>query len=67
MADFCLKCFNEMTKCDYDETDVIEEWGICEGCGEYKKVVVDLRGHGLLGTLGRLIISIFKKRKGNEV
>ena len=44
MADFCLKCFNKMNGTHYTKGDVIERYAICEGCAEYKKCVIDLRG-----------------------
>ena len=47
MADFCLECFNKIHRTKYTKFDVIEEWGICEECGEQKIVVVDLRGYGI--------------------
>jgi hypothetical protein len=47
MAEFCLKCFNKVNDTNYSKFDVIEEWGICEECGEHTVVVVDLRGFGL--------------------
>jgi len=48
MADFCLKCFNQINDSHYSKFDVIEEWGICEECGEHTNVVVDFRCFGLL-------------------
>lgn len=51
MADFCLKCFNKVNDSNYSKFDVIEEWGICEECGEHTNVVVDLRGYGLLNSI----------------
>lgn len=51
MADFCLKCFNKINGSNYSEFDVIQELGICEECGEYKDVVIDLRGYGLLSSV----------------
>ena len=47
MADFCRECLNKIHETKYTKFDVIEEWGICEECGEQKIVVVDLRGYGL--------------------
>lgn len=47
MADFCLKCFNKINDTKYTKYDIIEDWGICEECGEHTIVVVDLRGFGL--------------------
>lgn len=63
MADFCLKCFNELNNSHYEKEDVIEEFGICEGCGEYKDCVVDLRGYGLIDNIVRLYIRLFKRNK----
>ena len=51
MAEFCLKCFNKINDSNYSKFDVIEEWGICEECGEHTVVVADLRGFGLFNFL----------------
>lgn len=40
MAEFCLKCFNEMNATSYTEKDVILEDDLCEGCGEIKPCVM---------------------------
>ena len=53
MAEFCLKCFNECNGTHYTKGDVVEEYDLCERCGEYKKCVVMLRGHGPIDTLAR--------------
>ena len=66
MADFCLECFNKLNDTDYRKEDVVEEYGICEGCGEYKDCVVDLRGYGLIDLVSRLYIKLFKKGKPHE-
>lgn len=66
MADFCLECFNELNKTHYEKEDVVEEFGICEGCGEYKDCVVDLRGYGFFATIARLYIRLFKKGKPHK-
>ena len=63
MADFCLKCHNKIHKTDYSHQDVIEEWGICEECGKYKYTVVGFRGWGLFGLIGRLYVTLFKKKQ----
>ena len=47
----------------YTKEDVIEELGICKECGEYKKVVVDLRGGGFLMTSIRHVIDKHKDSK----
>lgn len=61
MAEFCLKCFNEHCRPEswreYGRHDVTLSWGLdlCEGCGEYKHVVVDLRPEPLWSLLLRRI------------
>lgn len=63
MAEFCLKCFNECNGTHYTKGDVVEEYDLCEGCGEYKKCVVMLRGHGPIDTLARFCIDLIQNRK----
>jgi len=58
MADFCLKCFNEMNGTHYKREDVVMEFGICEGCGEMKDCVIDFRGYGLFDLITRAIIKL---------
>ena len=45
MAEFCLDCWNELNGTDYDESEYIisEELDLCEGCGEYKHVIIEKR------------------------
>ncbi len=43
MAEFCLKCFNELNETDYTEKEVWLEVDFCEGCGEWKPCVMELR------------------------
>ena len=44
MAEFCLDCFNKMNETDYaeDEVEISKDLELCEGCGEYKRVVIKL-------------------------
>ena len=56
MADFCLKCFNKINDTKYTKYDIIEDWGICEECGEHTIVVVDLRGFGLFNFFFWLVL-----------
>ena len=42
MAEFCLKCFNELEGTDYTEKEVWLDDDFCEGCGEWKPCVVAL-------------------------
>lgn len=65
MAEFCLDCFNEYCRPkgrrEYGRQDVTLSWGLdlCEGCGEYKQVVVDLRPEPLWR---RILRRIFLKK-----
>ncbi len=58
MAEFCLDCWNEMNGTHYTPEQVVLEEDLCEGCGEWKPVVVGFRGNPLTewfrGIYGRL-------------
>lgn len=45
MAEFCLDCFNKMENCNLKKRHVVLSSfdDLCEGCGEYKRVVMRLR------------------------
>ena len=45
MAEFCIDCMNEMNDSNYTEKDVClsENKDLCEGCGEYKRVVIAIK------------------------
>ena len=51
MAEFCLKCFNELNESDYTASEVWLEDDFCEGCGEWKPCVLELRPKPLLWRL----------------
>ena len=34
MAEFCLKCFNDMNDSDFTEKEVFTKVWLCEGCGK---------------------------------
>lgn len=51
MAEFCLKCFNELNGSDYTASEVWLEDDFCEGCGEWKPCVCELRPKPLLWRL----------------
>lgn len=51
MAEFCLKCFNELNGSDYTASEVWLEDDFCEGCGEWKPCVFELRPKPLLWRL----------------
>lgn len=50
MAEFCLKCWNKMYKTNDDESKFIlsKELDFCEGCGEWKHVIIREREVSLL-------------------
>ena len=45
MAEFCLDCLNKINGTNYDESKYIisDDLDLCEGCGEWKPVVVAMR------------------------
>lgn len=45
MAEFCIDCVNEMNDSNYTEKSVVlsENIELCEGCGEYKRVVIEIK------------------------
>lgn len=47
MAEFCLDCWNKMNRKNYSKWDVKLSWGLdfCEGCGDWKRVVLEERGY----------------------
>ena len=46
MAEFCLDCWNKMNGTHYTQEQVWTEEDLCEGCGEWKPVVVGIRSRG---------------------
>ncbi len=42
MADFCLDCWNKMNGTNDDKRKYIisKDLGLCEGCGEFKNVII---------------------------
>ena len=42
MAEFCVSCWNELNETDYPEEAYILSWDyeLCEGCREYKRVII---------------------------
>lgn len=46
MAEFCLDCFNKLEGTDYYEDEVTlgyDDLDLCEGCGQIRPCVVELR------------------------
>ena len=48
MAEFCLKCFNELNGTDYQANEVWLEEDFCEGCADRKPCVIVIRPKPLL-------------------
>lgn len=48
MAEFCLECWNELNGTDEPESNYIlsEDLELCEGCGEWKNVILLERTFG---------------------
>lgn len=45
MAEFCFECYNKMQggKCRKENYIISDELDLCEGCGEYKNVVISYK------------------------
>ena len=61
MAEFCLKCFNELNNTKYQASEVWLEDDFCEGCGDWKPCVMELRPKPLLLRLVDLVRGLFQK------
>jgi len=42
MAEFCKECFKQLFTDDYEDSQIIlsEDLDLCEGCADFKQVVV---------------------------
>lgn len=60
MAEFCLECWNRINETnDGEERYVIsKELDLCEGCGEWKRVIICERRYYNGYTLGAIILLI---------
>ncbi len=73
MAEFCLDCLNRISKTRYDERKYIisKDLDLCEGCGEWKHIVVMERsgyyGFNIFYFLWRMLRKLYwclkRKRK----
>ena len=64
MAEFCVSCWNELNGTDSPEEAYVLSWDyeLCEGCGEYRRVIVAQRRHYYL----RMLVNQFlHRKKGN--
>lgn len=76
MAEFCPKCWNEINDTNYPENKYVlsDDLEMCEGCGEFKRVIVTERKSPYFKRLNyltaphKMIYMIFKrKRRKNEM
>lgn len=51
MAEFCLKCYNELNSTNYQVSEVWLEEDFCEGCAERRPCVMELRPKPLIWRL----------------
>jgi hypothetical protein len=51
MAEFCVKCYNEMNGEEKTEEEFIisDDLDLCEGCAEYKHVIICEKRECVLG------------------
>ena len=48
MAEFCVDCYNRCHGIHLREDDVVTEVDLCEGCGQWKPIIVSFRRPSLL-------------------
>ena len=65
MAEFCLDCWNSINETNHSKNRYIltDDLELCEGCGEYKQVIIAER---FRGRLQRIIEEIFLRKDGEE-
>lgn len=61
MAEFCLKCFNELNGTDYKASEVWLEEDFCEGCTDWRPCVLKLLPKPLLWRLADLVLRLFRR------
>lgn len=61
MAEFCLKCFNEMNGTHYEANEVWLEEDFCEGCADWRPCVVDLRPKPLPLRIFDFVLKLFRR------
>ena len=61
VAEFCLKCFNELNGTEYTASEVWLEEDFCEGCADWRPCVIGLRQKLWLWRLVDLIRGMFQQ------
>ncbi len=66
MAEFCLDCLRRMDGIDYDASrfELSREPYLCEGCGQFKRVVIAEREPWRFGLLDALIALLRRSDDG---
>lgn len=62
MAEFCLKCFNELNDTSFQADEIWLEEGFCEGCAGWRPCVVDLRVKPIIWRLIDWAYSLFHQK-----
>ena len=64
MVEFCLECLNKLDERNYSKDDYIisTELDLCEGCGEWKHIVIMKRYHNNINIFlpFEIIIGLFR-------
>ncbi|MEE1154660.1 MAG: hypothetical protein UH241_05845 [Acutalibacteraceae bacterium] len=57
MAEFCIDCWNKINGTTYKENEYVisKELELCEGCGQYKNVIVMKKENTIKGLLKILL------------
>ena len=57
MAEFCFECYNKMSggHCKKENYVLSDELDLCEGCGEYKEVVISYRSSGFYERIENIV------------
>jgi len=61
MAEFCVKCFNELNGTAYQESDLCLEEDFCEGCADWRPCVIKLRPKRLIWRMVDVLWNLFYK------
>jgi len=67
MAEFCLRCFNELNGTNYKTNEVWLENDFCEGCADWRPCVLELRPKPLLWRLVDLCRLLRKRRSTHQI
>lgn len=65
MAEFCLDCWNKLNKTNFTEREYVlsRELDLCEGCGQWKPVIINVRRFPALYEIRTSLRSNFRKKQ----